>query len=128
MQNMLKQGPDFWRWFDTTQFSYDCVHPINGKMFSIQTLLHFSQIVPRVCTSVLFICYCNNVTPGVNYVLHMYYFMITYYWSYNHILSTSWPENFRPHVRSKLRKNCRGKTERHSSEKLELNQLKHNAH
>ena len=22
MQNMLEQGPDFWCWFDTTQFSY----------------------------------------------------------------------------------------------------------
>ena len=43
------------RWFDTTQFSYHCVHPINAKVFSIQMLLHFSQIVPRVCTLVLFI-------------------------------------------------------------------------
>ena len=48
---MLEQGRDFWRWFDTTQFSYHCVHPIHAKMFSIQMLLHFSQIVPRVCTT-----------------------------------------------------------------------------
>ena len=34
---------------------YHCVHPIHANMFSIQMLLHFSQIVPRVCTLVLFI-------------------------------------------------------------------------
>ena len=55
MQNVLEQGPDFWSWFNTTQFSYHCVHPIHAKMFSIQMLLHFSQIALRVCTSVLFI-------------------------------------------------------------------------
>ena len=53
----MEQGPDFWCWFDTTQFSYHCVHPIHAKMFSIQMLLHFSQIVQRVCTLVLFIMY-----------------------------------------------------------------------
>ena len=52
---MLEQGPDFWCWFDTTQFSYHCGHPIHAKMFSNQMLLHFSEIVPRVCTLVLFI-------------------------------------------------------------------------
>ena len=52
---MLEQGPDFWRWFDTTQFSYHCVHPIHANMFSIQILLHFSQIVPS--TLVLFSIY-----------------------------------------------------------------------
>ena len=31
-------------------FSYHCVHPIHAKMFSIQMLLHFSQISRRVCT------------------------------------------------------------------------------
>ena len=51
----MEQGPDFWCWFDTTQFSYHCVQPIHAKMFSIQMLLHFSQIVQRVCTLVLFI-------------------------------------------------------------------------
>ena len=51
----MEQGPDFWCWFDTTQFSYHCAHPIHAKMFSIQMLLHFSQIVQRVCTLVLFI-------------------------------------------------------------------------
>ena len=51
----MEQGPDFWCWFYTTQFSYHCVHPIHAKMFSIQMLLHFSQIVQRVCTLVLFI-------------------------------------------------------------------------
>ena len=56
---MLEQGPAFWRWFDTTQISYHCVHPIHANMFSIQTLLyiiiHLSQTVLRVCTLVLFI-------------------------------------------------------------------------
>ena len=33
---------------------YHCVHPIHANMFSIQMLLHFSQIVPRVCTFLLF--------------------------------------------------------------------------
>ena len=32
---------------------YHCVHPIHAKIFSIQMLLHFSQIVPKVCTLVL---------------------------------------------------------------------------
>ena len=32
---------------------YHCFHPIYANMFSIQMLLHFSQIVPRVCTLVL---------------------------------------------------------------------------
>ena len=26
MQNVLEQGPDFWCWFDKTQFSCHCVH------------------------------------------------------------------------------------------------------
>ena len=52
MQNMLEQDPDFWCWFDTTQFSYHCVHPIQ---FSIQ--MSISQIVPKVCTLVLFILF-----------------------------------------------------------------------
>ena len=47
---MLEQGPDFCCWFDKTQFSYHFVHPIHAKMFSIQMLLHFSQIALRVCT------------------------------------------------------------------------------
>ena len=57
MQNVLEQGSDFWCWFNKTQFSYHCVHPIHAKIFSIQILLHFSQIAPRVCTLVLFILY-----------------------------------------------------------------------
>ena len=60
MQNVLEQGPDFWCWFDKTQFSYHCVHPIHAKMFSIQRSLHFSQIALRVCTLVLFILVVIN--------------------------------------------------------------------
>ena len=35
---------------------YHCVHPIHANMFSIQMLLHFSQIVRRVCPLVLSFC------------------------------------------------------------------------
>ena len=52
---MLEQDRDFLRLFDTTYFSYHCVHLKHAKMSSNQILLHFSQIVPRVCTLVLFI-------------------------------------------------------------------------
>ena len=34
---------------------YHCVQQIYAKMFSIRMSLHFSRIVPRVCTLVLFI-------------------------------------------------------------------------
>ena len=38
---------------DPPLYIYHCVHPIHANMFSIQMLLHFSQIVLRVCTLVL---------------------------------------------------------------------------
>ena len=75
----MEQGPDFWCWFDTTQFSYHCVHPIHAKMFSIQMLLHFSQIVQRVCTLVLFINFLFIIFPIVLYctiLLFVYYYKI----------------------------------------------------
>ena len=51
------------RWFNKTQFLYQCVHPIHeATVFSIRMLLHFSDIVPRVCTSVLFII-CTIFMP-----------------------------------------------------------------
>ena len=65
----MEQGPDFWRWFDTTQFSYHCVHPIHAKMFSIQMLLHFSQIVQRVCTLVLFIIMASLLSGVIRSLL-----------------------------------------------------------
>ena len=65
MQNVLEQGPDFWCWFDKTQFSYHCVHPIHAKMFSIQMLLHFSQIALRVCTLVLYIIYSRAMNGQI---------------------------------------------------------------
>ena len=34
-------SPDFWCWFNTTQFSYHCVHPIHANMFSIQNVITF---------------------------------------------------------------------------------------
>ena len=52
---MLEQGPDFWCWFDIsfhtivfTQYMQIC---FQSKYYYI----HFSQIVPRVYTLVLFI-------------------------------------------------------------------------
>ena len=30
IQNVLKQGPDFWCWFDKTQFSCHCIHAIHA--------------------------------------------------------------------------------------------------
>ena len=61
MRNVLEQGRDFWRWFDKIQFSYHCVHPIHEDVFNPNvTIIHFSHIVPRVCTLVLFIFYCNE--------------------------------------------------------------------
>ena len=56
----------FWCWFDKTKFSYHCVHPIHANMFSIQILLHFSQIAPRVCTLVLFIIIVVHVVISNN--------------------------------------------------------------
>ena len=60
MQNVLEQGPDFWCWFNKTQFLCHCVHSIhacqdvsNPNVTII--IIHFSQIAPRVCTLVLFI-------------------------------------------------------------------------
>ena len=53
MQNMLEQGPDFWCWFDTTQFSYiplcspnTCKDVFNPNVTTFQSNcaegLHFS--------------------------------------------------------------------------------------
>ena len=66
---MLEQGPDFWRWFYITRFSCHCVHPIHAKVFSIQMLLHFSQIVPRVCTLVLFIIMASLLSGVIRSLL-----------------------------------------------------------
>ena len=44
--------PNFWRWFNTTQFSYQCFHLIHAKVFFNP---HFSQIESRFCTSLLLI-------------------------------------------------------------------------
>ena len=60
MQNVLEQGPDFGVG-SVTQFLYNCIHTIHAKMFSIQILLHFSQIVQRVCTLVLFIVVVSSI-------------------------------------------------------------------
>ena len=60
MRNVLAQGPDFWRWFDTTQVSYHCVHLIHAKVFAIQMLLYFRQISPRFCILELFIIHVDK--------------------------------------------------------------------
>ena len=51
-----------------------CVHPIHAKVFSIQMLLHFRQIVPRVCTLVLYInprraCTARVTVLGLSFCL-----------------------------------------------------------
>ena len=44
MQNVLEQGPDFWCWFDKTQFSCHCVHAIHAcKDVFNQMLLYTFQ-------------------------------------------------------------------------------------
>ena len=53
--------------FIITWFSCHCVHPIHAKVFSIQLLLHFSQIVPRVCT--FFFRFLCNFTCDVSEAL-----------------------------------------------------------
>ena len=55
----------FLRWLDTIQFLYHCVHPIHVKVFSIQMLLHFSQIVG---TLVLFINPRRACARGLQYL------------------------------------------------------------
>ena len=56
MQNMLEQGPDFWCWFDTTQFSYiplcspnTCKYVFNPNVTTFQSNcaegLHFSAFI-----------------------------------------------------------------------------------
>ena len=75
----MEQGPDFWCWFDTTQFSYHCIHPIHAKMFSIQMLLHFSQIVQRVCTLVLFISLALKRSAIITIYIYIYRCNRVYY-------------------------------------------------
>ena len=49
---MLEQGPDFWCWFDTTQFSYiPLCSPNTFKYVFNPNVTTF--LVPRVCTLVL---------------------------------------------------------------------------
>ena len=56
----MEQGPDFWCWFDTTQFSFHCVHRkdvFNPNVTAFQSNcangLHFSAF-HSVCVSVCF--------------------------------------------------------------------------
>ena len=68
----MEQGPDFWCWFDTTQFSYHCVHPIHAKMFSIEMLLHFSQIVQGLHFSAFhYTCNCNTMLCLIIFTLQL---------------------------------------------------------
>ena len=70
MQNVLEQGPDFWCWFDKTQFLCHCVHAIHGKMFSIQMLLYTFQ---SNCAEGLhfsafhyYCCACSKTSISIN--------------------------------------------------------------
>ena len=73
---MLEQGPDFWCWFDTTQFSYiplcspnTCKYVFNPNVTTFQSNcaegLHFSAFInprracaARVTVVVLCVCMC----------------------------------------------------------------------
>ena len=50
---------------------YHCVHPIHANMFSIQMLLHFSQIVPRVCTLVLSLVYILMIIITIGFLFYI---------------------------------------------------------
>ena len=64
-------------WFNKTIFLFRCVHPIYAKMSSIPMLLHFSQIVPRVCILVLFIIIVSYFIIIVSYfIIIVSYFII----------------------------------------------------
>ena len=76
MQNMLEQGPDYWRWFDTIQFSYHCVHSIHAKVNPNVTyisvkLCHFSAFHNNSNN-------CNNNDDDENNKI--------YYYNYNSII------------------------------------------
>ena len=64
------------------QLSFRTIVFTQAKMFSIQMLLHFSQIVQRVCTSVLFsyfvvdlISYLVTISDTINIARHDYMYM-----------------------------------------------------
>ena len=55
----MEQGPDFGYWFDTTQFSYHCVHPIHAINPNVTTFqsncaegLHFSAFSFKVVRTI----------------------------------------------------------------------------
>ena len=68
MPNMLEQSRDFWHWFDTTQFSYLCVHPKHAKMFSIQMLLKLCRGFALQCFSLLLLLTLGAHVRGLQYL------------------------------------------------------------
>ena len=80
MQNMLEQGPDFWCWFDTTQFSYiplcspnTCKYVFNPNVTTFQSNcaegLHFSAFI----FSVLVIKLCTNINIYIYIYIYILY-------------------------------------------------------
>ena len=66
MQTMLEQGPDFWCWFDTTQFSYiplcspnTCKYVFNPNVTTFQSNcgegLHFSAFIIIIINIIIYV-------------------------------------------------------------------------
>ena len=64
---MLEQGPDFWCWFDTTQFSYIPLCSPNTCKYVFNP--NVSQIVPRVCTLVLSLLWLHSLSGVIRSLL-----------------------------------------------------------
>ena len=71
---MLEQGPDFWCWFDTTQFSYiplcspsTCKYVFNPNVTTFQSNcaedLHFSALH-------YYCCACSKTSISINKYMH----------------------------------------------------------
>ena len=68
----MEQGPDFWCWFDTTQFSYiplcspnTCKYVFNPNVTTFQSNcaegLHFSAFIIAVCMYVQYMSIIHTV-------------------------------------------------------------------
>ena len=66
---MLEQGPDFWCWFDETQFLDHCVHPVHAKMFFKPNVITFqSNCAEGLHFSAFhyYCCACNKTSISIN--------------------------------------------------------------
>ena len=65
---MLEQGPDFWSWFDTTQFSYIPVYPIhaNNYVFNPNVTTFQSKCAEGLHFSAFILFKFRSGTHGLN--------------------------------------------------------------